>query len=88
MNLLISREINDDFMLLIRGVEQDPDLGARIVHPSIDDDSEATESEIEENSDNNAPKTPYDGENMNASSSDEVNNYEDSPKTPYNGENK
>ena len=31
--------------------------------------------------------TPYDGENMNASSDNEVNNYEGSPKTPYDGEN-
>ena len=39
---LISRDINDGFMGLIKGVEQDPDLGMKIVHPSIYDDSEAT----------------------------------------------
>ena len=27
LDLLISREINDDFMVPIKGVEQDPDLG-------------------------------------------------------------
>ena len=32
LDLLISREINDDFMVLIKGVEQDPDLGVKIVH--------------------------------------------------------
>ena len=37
MDLLISREINDNFMVLIKGVEQDPDLGVKIVHPSIDE---------------------------------------------------
>ena len=46
-DLMISIYINYDFMLLIKGVEQDPDLGVKIVHPSIDDDSEATEHEIE-----------------------------------------
>ena len=45
--LLVSREINDDFMLLIKGVEQDSDLGVKIVHPSIDDDSKATDSDKE-----------------------------------------
>ena len=60
--LLISRDINYYFMVLIKGVEQDPDLGMKIVHPSIDDDSEAIDSEKEENNDENAPKTPYDGE--------------------------
>ena len=44
MYLLISREINDDFMVLIRGFEQEPDLGVKIDHPSIDNDSEATEN--------------------------------------------
>ena len=33
LDLLISTEINDDFMVLIRGVEQDPDLGVKIVRP-------------------------------------------------------
>ena len=33
LDLLISREINADFMELIKGVEQDPDLGVKIVHP-------------------------------------------------------
>ena len=39
LDLLLSIDINDDFMVLIKGVEQDPDLGVEIVHPSIDDDS-------------------------------------------------
>ena len=33
LDLLISRFINDDFMVLIKGVEQDPDMGVKIVHP-------------------------------------------------------
>ena len=33
LDLLISRYINDYFMVLIRVVEQDPDLGVKIVHP-------------------------------------------------------
>ena len=33
LELLISKYINDDFMVLIKGVEQNPDLGAKIVHP-------------------------------------------------------
>ena len=33
VDLLISIEINDDFMLLIKGVKQDPDLGVEIVYP-------------------------------------------------------
>ena len=45
LGLLISRDINDDFMVLIKGVEQDPGLGVIFFHPSIDDDSEATDSE-------------------------------------------
>ena len=45
LDLLISREINDDFMVLIKGFEQDPDLEVKIVHPSIDDDSESTDSD-------------------------------------------
>ena len=39
------------------------------------------------NNDEYAPGIPYDGENMNASSSDEGNNDEDAPKTPYYGKN-
>ena len=46
LDLIISREINDYFMVLIKGVEQDPDLGVKIVHPSIDDDSEAVETPV------------------------------------------
>ena len=38
-------------MVLINGFEQYPDLGVKYFHPSIDDDGEATESEIEENND-------------------------------------
>ena len=45
----------------------------------MDHDSKSTESEIEENNDENAPKTPYDGENMNASSDDNGNNDEVPP---------
>ena len=45
MDLLISRDINDDLMVLIKGVEQDPDMGVKIVYPSIDDDSRATYSD-------------------------------------------
>ena len=33
VDLLISGDINDDFMLLIKGVEQDSDLGVKIFHP-------------------------------------------------------
>ena len=61
LDLLISRDINDDFMVLTKGVEQYPDQGVKIVHPLIDGDSEATDSDKEENNDENAPKTPYDG---------------------------
>ena len=46
MDLLISIDINYYFMFLIKGVEQDPDLGMKIVHPSIDDYSEAIDSDI------------------------------------------
>ena len=42
LDILISREINDDFIVLIKVVEQDPDLGVKFFHSSIDDDSEAT----------------------------------------------
>ena len=62
LDLMISRNINDDFMVLIKGVEQDPDMGVKFFHPSIDDDSEATYSEKEVNNNQNAPKTPYYGE--------------------------
>ena len=74
-------------MVLIKRVEQDPDLGVKTVHPSIDNDSEATDSDKEENNDENVPKTPYYGENMNYYSDDEVNNEQDAPDTPYDGEN-
>ena len=74
-------------MVLIKGVEQEPDLGVKIVHPSIDDDSEATDSDKEVNNNYNSPETQYDGENMNDSSDDEVNNNKDHPNTPYDGEN-
>ena len=87
LNLLISRDINDDLMVLIKGVEQDPDLEVKKFHPQIYDDSDDIYSIKKENNDENAPKKPYYGENMNASSGDEVKNDEDSPKTPYNGEN-
>ena len=39
------------------------------------------------NNDENAPETPYDGENMDSSSDYEGNNDEDAPATPYDGEN-
>ena len=45
-------------MLIIKEVEQDPDLGVKIVHPSIDDDIKATYSDKEENNNENPPKTP------------------------------
>ena len=85
--LLISRDINDYLMLLIKEVEQDPDMGVKKLHPSIDDDGEAADSDKEGNNNENDPNTPYDGENMNASSYDEVNNDEDAPKMPHYGEN-
>ena len=62
VDLLISIEINDDFMVIIKGVKQDPDMRVKIVHPSIQDDIEATDSDKEKNNDENSPKTPYDGE--------------------------
>ena len=74
-------------MVLIKGVEQDPDMGVIIVHPSIDDDSKDTYSDKEENTDDNDPNTPYEGGNMNASYDDDENNDEDAPDTPYYGEN-
>ena len=48
-------------MAIAKGFEQEPDLGVNCFHPSINDDSEATEIEIEENNNENSPKTPYDG---------------------------
>ena len=57
-------------MVLIKGVEQDPDLRVKEFCPSMDDDSEATDIDKEENNYENIPKTPYDGENINASSYD------------------
>ena len=33
LDLLIPREINDDFMVLIKGFEKDPGMGVKIVHP-------------------------------------------------------
>ena len=62
LDLLFSRNINDDFMVLIKRFEQDPNLGVKIVQLSIDDDSYATDSEKKENNDEKAPETPYDGE--------------------------
>ena len=79
LNILISIDINEYFMVLIKVFEKDHDMGVNMFHPSIDDDSKSTDSEKEENNDENAPKTPYDGENMNASSDYKVNNDEDSP---------
>ena len=55
MELLISRYIKDDFMVLIKGVEQNPDMGVKTDHLSINDDSKATVSEEEENNDENTP---------------------------------
>ena len=87
LDLLISREINDYFMVLIKGVEQDPDLGMNFFHPSNYDDSKAIDSDKQENNDENAPKTPYGGENMNTSSDDGGNTDKDDLETPYDGEN-
>ena len=67
-------------MVLIKGGEQDPDMGVKTFHPSIDDDSKATYSDKEENNDEVAPKSPYDGENMYASSDDDRNNNEVAPR--------
>ena len=33
VDLLVSIEINDDFMVRVKGVEQDPALGVKTVHP-------------------------------------------------------
>ena len=49
LDLLISGYINDDYMVLIKGVKQYPDLGVKIVHLSIYDDSKDTDSDKEEN---------------------------------------
>ena len=49
MDLIITRVINDDFMVLIKGFQKEPDLGVKYFHPSIDDDSEATYIDKEEN---------------------------------------
>ena len=76
LDLMISRDINDNLMVIIKGVEQEPNLGVKIIHLSIDYYSEAIDSNKEENNNENAPKTPYDGENMNTSSDDKVNNKE------------
>ena len=75
VELLISRDINDDLKVIINEVEQEPDLGVKIVHPSIDDDSKAIYSGEGKNNDENVPETPYDGENINDYSDDEGNNY-------------
>ena len=66
-------------MVLIKGVEKDPELGVKFFNPSIYDDSKVTDSDKEGNNDEYAPKTAYDGENMNASSDDRRNNDEVSP---------
>ena len=87
VDLLVSRYLNYYCMLLIKGVEKDPNMGVKKFHLSIDDDSEATDRDKENDNYENVPETSCDGENMNASSNDEVNNYEDAPKTPYDIEN-
>ena len=51
VDLIIPIDTNGDLMVPIKGVEQDPDLGVKIINLSIYDDSEVTESEIEENND-------------------------------------
>ena len=48
-------------MVLIKIIEQDPDMGVKIVHPSIDGDSEAIYSDKEENNNENSSKTLYYG---------------------------
>ena len=55
VDLLVSRDINDDFIVLIKEVAQDPDLGVKTFHPSIYDDIKATDSNEEENNDDNFP---------------------------------
>ena len=32
LDLLISKEINDDFMVIIKGSEEDPDMGMKIIY--------------------------------------------------------
>ena len=59
VDLQISRDINDYIMVLIKKVGHDPDMGVKTVHQSIDDDSKASESEIEGSNDENAPNTLY-----------------------------
>ena len=48
-------------MVLIKGIEQDPDMGVNFFHPSIEDDNKDTDSDKEKNTDGNFPKTPCDG---------------------------
>ena len=48
-------------MVLIKGIEQDPDLGVKIDQLEIDDDRKDTDSDKEKNNDENALKTLYDG---------------------------
>ena len=55
----------------------------KIIHPSTIDDRQTTDSDEEGIIDENAPETPYDGENMNASSDNEGNKDEDAPETPH-----
>ena len=45
-------------MVIIKGVEEDPDLGVKIVHQEIDDDIEATDSDKEGDNYDNDPKAP------------------------------
>ena len=33
VDLIISRDINDNFVVNIKGVDQYPDMGVKIVHP-------------------------------------------------------
>ena len=47
MDLLISRDINYDFMVLNKGVDQDPNIGVKIFHTSIYDYSKAIDSDKE-----------------------------------------
>ena len=61
LNLLISRETNDDLMVLIKAFEEDPDMGVNFFHPSIEGDNKDTDSDKEKNTDGNFPKTPCDG---------------------------
>ena len=45
LDLIISIEINDYFIVFIKGVKQYPAMWVKIVHPSIDDGSKATDSD-------------------------------------------